>query len=313
MLEHDRERGVGIERQAAGQGEEGGAAEIVDIGAEIDIDAIALLGAHEGWGADPDPDIGDIALRPVPLGQAEIGDLADAFRREHEIVRLDVAMDHALLGRHLQAERRLPHDVEHLHLAHAELLMQDLAEVLALDEFDDHEVDAQLRLFAEIVNVQDVRVVDLGQALGFAFEARDEVAVARQFRRQHLDCDAAIQAQLAGVVDRSHATLADLAVDEAAAQRSADERIIAGLARSSRNHMPLGDVERRMALRADLLIVLELGAQEAVAAYRAGDLPADQLLGRRRGGEIGNGVLPGALLLRITFHAIEEIRVKGVA
>ena len=42
-------------------------------------------------------------------GQAEVEDLHLALGREHQVVRLDVAVDHALLVGVLQAQCRLPH------------------------------------------------------------------------------------------------------------------------------------------------------------------------------------------------------------
>jgi len=71
------------------------------------------------------------------------------------------------------------------------------------DEFHDQRADAAG--FLEAVNVGDVRVIQRGERLRFACEAREPVGVRRKQLRQHLDGHVAIQSGIAGAKDFAHA------------------------------------------------------------------------------------------------------------
>ena len=87
------------ERQLAGQQLVEDHAEAVDVGAAVDLVRLAagLLGAHVGGRAQHLALERHRDLARVALGQAEVHDVRAARRRRHDVRRLDVAMDHALL------------------------------------------------------------------------------------------------------------------------------------------------------------------------------------------------------------------------
>jgi hypothetical protein len=62
----------------------------------------------------------------------------------------------------------------------------------------------------------DVLVVELARGAGLVEELLDVALVVRQALREDLDRDEAIHGQLAGLEDRAHAALADLAEDPVA-------------------------------------------------------------------------------------------------
>ena len=55
----------------------------------------------------------------------------------------------------------------------------------------------------------DVRVIERGDRFGLACEARAELGVGRQLRREDLHGDAAVQARVAGPIHLAHAPCAE--------------------------------------------------------------------------------------------------------
>jgi len=64
-------------------------------------------------------------------------------------------------------------------------------------------------VLAHVIEHTDVRVVQSGDSLRFALEARATVRVGADFGRQDLDGDRAVEARIAGFVDLAHPTRAD--------------------------------------------------------------------------------------------------------
>src|SRR5690606_23596027 len=122
---------------------------------------------------------------------------------------------------------------------------------------------------------------------------------------------AAVEAELARVVDRAHPTLAQLAVDEAAADGRADEVVdavaVVAVVVPGPDGLSGAQAEGDAALRAALLIQFADGS-EAMPADRADRRP----LGLRRGQRVGlgDGLLLAALDLRIALGALEELGVE---
>ncbi len=59
------------------------------------------------------------------------------------------------------------------------------------------------------MNVRDVRVVEGGEHLRFAAEAREPIRIARDGRDQNLDGHVAIELRVAGAIDLAHAAGAE--------------------------------------------------------------------------------------------------------
>ena len=73
--------------------------------------------------------------------------------------------------------------------------------------------DDACRVVPDVVERADVRMIERGDALRFALEARPELGIGREGGRQHLDGDGALEAGVAGLVDLAHAAGADGADD----------------------------------------------------------------------------------------------------
>jgi len=67
--------------------------------------------------------------------------------------------------------------------------------------------------FAEVVNGDDVRMIELGERAGFTGEALGERRIAAPLGGQHLEGDESIELRLPGLVDSAHAALAEQAED----------------------------------------------------------------------------------------------------
>src|SRR6185436_3229192 len=81
-------------------------------------------------------------------------------------------------------------------------LVDHRAEVGALDVLH-HDV-RRVRIGADFVDGDDVRVVQRRRRARFVGEARERVAVRRYLRREHLDRDAAAELRVAGDIHLTH-------------------------------------------------------------------------------------------------------------
>ena len=74
---------------------------------------------------------------------------------------------------------------------------------------------------ADIEELADVRVIERRDGVGFAFETRAAVRIARKFFAQDLDGDDAIEPGVAGFVDLTHAPGANQGEDFVCAESGA--------------------------------------------------------------------------------------------
>ena len=87
-------------------------------------------------------------------------------------------------------------------------------EIVALDQFHHERVDVRgLILFDDAVDLRDVRVVERGQRLRFAREARDAIRIVREHVGQDLDRDVAVQLRIARAIHLAHSAFAQLGDD----------------------------------------------------------------------------------------------------
>ena len=83
----------------------------------------------------------------------------------------------------------------------------ELRQVLAFDQFHHEGRDAPA-LF-DAVDGGDVGMIQRGQGLGFALEAREPIDLVRERFGQDLDCDVAIQLRVTRAKDLAHPAFAD--------------------------------------------------------------------------------------------------------
>ena len=147
---------------------------------------------------------------PEQLGDAEIGHFHPALLVEQQVLRLDVAVHHAVVVGVLErfADRR--HDGQRLFRGEP-AGRHRLAQVDPVDVLH-HQVVEPARL-AEIVDGDDVRVVQRGQHPGLRGEPLGEAGVGAAFGGQDLEGHHPAQGLLPGLVHHPHAAAAEALED----------------------------------------------------------------------------------------------------
>ena len=211
-LQQQAQRALVVEGHAPGEQFEQHDAQREDVRALVDRLAGAHLGREVARRADEFAGggqfLGEIGGRER---DAEIGDLDPAALVEHQVGGLDVAMDHAAVVRGGEAGGGLVDRPRRLLRRHLVLALEPGRERLALDELHG-EIGLPLPL-ADVVDLDDVRVVERGHGAGLAQEALLDALVVRERRGQHLDRDVAAERRLVALVDHAHAAAAQLGDD----------------------------------------------------------------------------------------------------
>ncbi len=163
-------------------------------------------GAHIGRCAD---------RRPRHREPLLIGDLRDpevrhhrpALHVEHDIGRLDVAVNDAAAVRVAECRAHLLHDGLHHRDRERADFADDAVERPALDELH-HEVQ-RLPGFLDRVDRDDVRVAQRSRRARLTLEALGHSFAAEQVGAHHLDGDLTIERDVVGEVHRRHPALAE--------------------------------------------------------------------------------------------------------
>ena len=197
----DGHRAAAVKRQAAGQHFVQHDADRVDVGARVGAVALGLLGAdimHRADGLVAD----GLALRAGEAGDAEIHHLDGTVGLQHDVLRLDVAVDDPLgmgvvqRAEHLRGEM---HDLFPGQRAAALLevfFQRDAVDIL-------HHDILQLVGDRNVVDLDDIGMVEDRDGLGFFLE--------------HLDRNGVVGAHIAAFIHVGHAAHADQAFDQIAA------------------------------------------------------------------------------------------------
>ena len=130
---------------------------------------------------------------------------------QHQVGRLDVAVDHAVLDGVLQAQGGLANDVAgQRHGQRAGLfdhaLQRDTRHVF-------HGQEVGLAVLVEFIDGDDIGVGQPGRGLGFAAKAADHLGVGLPFRADDLEGDVPVGGQMTGAVDNAHAAATELFFD----------------------------------------------------------------------------------------------------
>ena len=212
VLVSHRKRCFTFKRRAAGNRFIHDAAQSVDVRAGVGRLAAGLFRREVLRGADHRGGLRHRGRRIIQgAGDAEVHDLHLAGVGQHNVGRLDIAVDDpGLVGRLQGIRHRLEH-ARGFFDRHGAILTDDVAQGAALhvlhDDIGHHQaVDV---LFTRVEDGNDVRVVELAGILGLAAESLAEVDVARHVGAQHLDGDGAPQNGVLGFVHLGHAAGAD--------------------------------------------------------------------------------------------------------
>lgn len=274
------ERGVAHEWHGPGQHLVEDDAEGVDVDRGGDLLALDLLGRQVGGGAH-DAGLGGQGhgvLAGFESGEAEVGDdrASRPFGfREHDVARLQVAMDDPGLVGGVEGPGDLPGHGQRLLRGHRAGAPEPLRQGLALQQLHGEEDEAAME--GDVEDAADVRVGDLARELDLAPEPLDRELVAGDVPAHGLERHPLAQLLVLDLVDLAHAAAGQEAEDPVAPRD------------------PLAGSERRLAV----------GARGRGMRQSGGDRGADER--RRRGARHGDV----ALVRSGPFHA--ELVVAGRA
>jgi len=223
VLERQLGGAAPLEWRAAGEEMVEGGAERVEVAAGVGLLAAGDLGREVERGAEGRARHGQARIHPRALGEAEVGHLRQAPRREQDVRRLDVAVDDPRLVGHAERGGHLLHHGQRALRRQRPLATQHVRQALAVHKLHRDELEAAV--LAHGVDLDDVGMDDCGGVACLAGEALDEGGVAREGPRQHLDGDEAVERGLARLVDRPHPPAAQQLDDLELAEALADQRI----------------------------------------------------------------------------------------
>ena len=213
MLERDRDGAVALERHGAGQHLVENDADRVEVGALVHLIALRLLRREILGGPKNGADLRHAGV--AGARDAEVHDLDVPVAVDHDVLRLDVAVDDAAAVRALDGGEQLQTDADGFVPAQAIVPADEVFERLALDVLHD-DVVGPVGL-APIVDADEVRLVEAGRGLGLPAEALDEGGVVQQSLKEDLDGDAPSEGEILAQVHVGHAAAAELAQHAVAA------------------------------------------------------------------------------------------------
>ena len=179
-------------------------AERIDVAARIEVGAGGLFGRHVMRRAEDHLLVrADGVLVLHVAGEAEVGQLRAAGRRDHDVAGLHVEMEHAEPRGMLEGARDLHDQAARFERRQLAALPKQRAQGAALDVFH-HEVVMPVGL-GNVDRLDDVGMVQPGGGAGFLEESLDEDGVLGEPGGEHLDGDDAVHAHLVGAVDMAHA------------------------------------------------------------------------------------------------------------
>ena len=159
-----------------------------------------LHGAHHLTGGGQRHLVGD-------AGDAEVGDLDPAVRRDEQVARLDVTVHQSRRVGGVQGRGGLRDDVEHPVGGEHPLTLKDGGQRFTGDQLHD-QVGAAV-FFAVVEDVRDALVVDQCGVPRLGTESLEEARIAEVFVLQDLDRDGASDDEVGGLPHLAHAANGD--------------------------------------------------------------------------------------------------------
>ena len=168
VLQELLHHGAGGERGLAHEHEKYGAAERVEVAADVGRPRVAgLFGRDVVERAERHTADGEVLIagHVVQPCQAHVDNAGAAGGGDDDVRRLDVAVHDVALGGMLECVGYLDRDVDRAGQVERPLVRDDIAEVRALDVFEDDVVPAVVR--SDRMHAADIFVVEAGGRLGF--------------------------------------------------------------------------------------------------------------------------------------------------
>ena len=214
-LVHELHHGFAAEGNIRGEHFVHDEAQGIYVRAMIHVDGFHLLGGHVARGAENLSGArhhGDFGFQR--FGQSEIGDVDVVGIIHEDILRLQVAVDHAFVMCRFECGAQLAREFEGAVEGQASFLVDQAGEIAAFDEGHGDELDAAN--VAEIVDAQDVLLRDLAGEQELLFEALHGLRIRGQLRADQFQRDGAAELGVVGLVDRAHSAFAEQRFDAVA-------------------------------------------------------------------------------------------------
>ena len=206
LLDCHRNQRVCLKRQLAGKHLEHHHAQRIDVAAGIGEGAAGLLGTDVVHRADGF--VGDgLGGAAGKAGNAKISDFDGPVRQQHDIVRLDVAVDNALVVRVLQRPQNLHGKVDCFLPAQHLFLVDVVLQGDAVDVFHHNRLDAVGE--DDVIHLDDIRVIQQRDGAGLVAETAHKFVVVHIFFPQNLDRHRPRFHHVIRLVDVCHSAHAD--------------------------------------------------------------------------------------------------------
>ncbi len=165
--------------------------------------ALRLLGAHVERGSHGHTRLRQMhALAVLVAAEPEIGHFHPPLLGEQDVLGLDVAVDQTDLAGHPDGLTGLLHDRIGQRQVERTLLDEVVSQVRALDVL--HRDEVHIVHAAQGVNVDNIRMIELGDGGRFCFETPEIRRVGREIGPEHLEGHGAVETDLGGQVNFAH-------------------------------------------------------------------------------------------------------------
>ena len=134
-------------------------------------------------------------------GQSEIGQLRHSSFGDHDVPRLDVAVQESFAMSVLQCQRNLLNDLKRASFRKFAFFLEELMHIGTVHVLHDK---VMAIVHARVHRGNDVGVVQFGGRFAFLLKAFDVVRVRTEAAGENFDCHQTVQADLAGQEDRRH-------------------------------------------------------------------------------------------------------------
>ena len=205
--------GLANERHFAGEALVQHESETVEIGSSVERLAADLLWREVLGRTHHDVVVRQVifATRVESFGDTEVSEKHVSALRDQDVSRLHIPVDDVLVVRFFQRCRDRHADMYGQLWSERSLTIEHITKALAFDVLHDYGLLPVV--LQAVIDSDDVGVVDAGTRDGFAAETFHQLGVASHVGLQDLDGDFAVELDVAGQPDFSHAALGDVAVE----------------------------------------------------------------------------------------------------